>query len=208
MCVSATEIELCGTAGIYGPRTPCVGGCQNGACAQSRKTVFVTSLTFTSAFGGLAGADVRCQKVADAGALPGTYRAWLSDSTGSPSTRFTKNGAPYALVDGTVVANDWNDLTSGMLRHAIDRTEQGSPAPMGTADCVGPSVWSDTTAQGTLADPTYSCRDWTGPILAGQSLVVFGTSASTSAWSQACTLLEGNADHACGAQAALFCFEQ
>jgi hypothetical protein len=35
-----------------------------------------------------------------AAGLPGTYRAWISDITGSPSTRFTKSTIPYVRRDG------------------------------------------------------------------------------------------------------------
>lgn len=49
---------------------------------------------------------------------------------------------PYRLLDGTIVANDWNDLTSGGLRHAIDRDEKN----VLTASA---EVWTATTSTGT-----------------------------------------------------------
>ena len=33
---------------------------------------------------------------------------------------------PYRLLDGTLVANDWNDLTSGAIANAINVSESGS----------------------------------------------------------------------------------
>ena len=42
--------------------------------------VFVTSQTFTGNLGGIAGADQKCQDLADAAGLPGIYKAWLADS--------------------------------------------------------------------------------------------------------------------------------
>ncbi len=67
---------------------------------QHAKTVFVTSATFKSNLGGLAGADDKCQAEADdaASIVPsGIYLAWLSDGTDSPDTRFTKSSHPYVL---------------------------------------------------------------------------------------------------------------
>ena len=50
--------------------------------------------------------------------------AWLSDSTASPSTRFTRSSVPYVLPDGTtVVANNWADLTHGTLQFPINLAE-------------------------------------------------------------------------------------
>jgi hypothetical protein len=54
--------------------------------------------------------------------------AWLSDSTGSSSTRFTRATVPYKLVNGSTVASNWTALTSGTLAHAMDLTETGADA--------------------------------------------------------------------------------
>jgi tetrahydromethanopterin S-methyltransferase subunit B len=87
--------------------------------------VFVSSQTyFGGGLGGLAGADATCQGLADGAGPKGTFKAWLSADGASPSTRFTRSSVPYVLPDGTtVVANDWADLTSGSLQHAINMTE-------------------------------------------------------------------------------------
>ena len=111
------------------------------------KTVFVTTATFDGNLGGLAGADEKCQAAADASSIvpSGTYRAWLSDSTGSPSTRFQRSTGPYVLPDGTIIAaHGYADLTNGTLNAPIDQTETGGPtSPPGT------TVWSNTASAGT-----------------------------------------------------------
>jgi hypothetical protein len=56
---------------------------------------FVSGTKFTGALGGLIGADQQCAALAGAAGLSGTYRAWLSDDTGSPATRFTPSTVPY-----------------------------------------------------------------------------------------------------------------
>ncbi len=68
------------------------------AADHNEKTVFVTSASFLSNMGGLAGADAKCQAEADgpASIVPtGTYLPWLSDGTDSPDTRFSKSAHPY-----------------------------------------------------------------------------------------------------------------
>lgn len=202
-CVSATQIERCSNAGIYGAPTPCATSCLNGACASNPRTVFVTSQTFMGGgLNGLAGADVICQQSAVAANLGGTYLAWLSDSTGSPSTRFLRSPEPYVLVDGTVVANGWPDLTSGMLRHAIDMTEAGEPRPLTPIGCGGPTVWSDTSSDGTQLDALASCGDWMDT---AANAAYLGLVGSTTLWSQVC---REQGTGVCGSMAALYCFEQ
>src|SRR4051812_50129369 len=69
--------------------------------------------------GGLANADGICQVAADDAGLGGTYKAWLSDNTASPSTRFTHATQPYVLPNGVQVAADWADLTDSRLDNPI-----------------------------------------------------------------------------------------
>ncbi|HET7093933.1 MAG TPA: hypothetical protein VFI22_10655, partial [Thermomicrobiales bacterium] len=110
---------------------------------------------FSANLGGLSGADAICQTTAESGAAPaGIYKAWLSDDKGSPSSRFTQSAAPYRLVNGTVVANDWADLTSGGLRNAIDADEVGVPLSDHRL------VWSNTLPNGEPIDFNGDCADW------------------------------------------------
>ena len=87
--------------------------------------VFVSSTTHSGNLGGLSGADTTCQNLANAAGLPGTYRAWLSDNTQSPSTRFATSTGAYALVNGVTIAASWTDLTDGTLASPITVTELG-----------------------------------------------------------------------------------
>ena len=96
--------------------------------------MFLTSATYTgnlraeaSAVGlgtfgsGLEAGDALCQRLATAAALPGIYKAWLSDLTGSPSTRLTQWLGGYTRVDGVRVADSWADLTDGDLQARYNR---------------------------------------------------------------------------------------
>src|SRR5262249_23852873 len=89
------------------------------AMPPNGKLVFVSSTTYTGNLGGLSGADAKCQSLATSAGHTGTFKAWLSDDLVDAKSRLTHAMMPYVLVDGTIVATGFNDLTSGTLRHAI-----------------------------------------------------------------------------------------
>jgi hypothetical protein len=133
-------------------------------CDNYPKYVFLSSTTHNGNLGGLTGADQICQDLADAAGLLGTFKAWLSTSTQSPSTRFTHSATPYILTNGTVIANDWWDLIDGTLNAAISLDEKGH--------LLSSYVWTGTAPNGTPLNPiqwgdgtyynTNFCADWTG----------------------------------------------
>jgi len=125
------------------------------ACEPSTKIVFVTDSLYTGNLGGLLAADQICQDEALDAGLPGVYKAWLSDSNESPSTRFNMSTAPYALVDGTRVANNWADLADGSLRHPINQTATGGAPPYY-------HVWTNTGIGGVpiYTNPSQICNNW------------------------------------------------
>ena len=65
---------------------------------------------------------------------------------------------PYVLVSGQKVADNWNDLTDGSLRHAIDRDERGQEVRNITL-CGGGAVWSNTSAAGNVQS-LNDCLGW------------------------------------------------
>jgi hypothetical protein len=144
--------------GTSGPET---SGCET-ACEAGPKFVFVSSQLYTGNLGGLEGAAAKCQALAEAAELPGTYRAWLSDNTGSPLTWMTKSTEPYVLPDGTKVADGWHDLIDSMLDTGINMTEHKGKPPLGPFTCGpgAPSVWSNTDINGELLDSNGSCSNW------------------------------------------------
>jgi hypothetical protein len=186
----------------------CTHLCKEGVCAKQAKNVFVTSVAYDGAMGGLDGADALCQGRADSASLGGTYRAWLSDATGSPSTRFSKSGGPYVLAKrGTIVANDWAEWASGTLQHALDSTETGSTAiPLGDGPCQyyssGRQFWSNTHDDGSLYFVGASCANWSDST-AKQS--AWGLTYATYNWTIQCV---GDAVGACASKSPLLCVEQ
>lgn len=210
---------VCGDGAVAGSEqcddgnTAAGDGC-SASCLYEPKHVFVTSQAFHADFGGLASADAICQSLASnpATGLTGTYKAWLSTTTVSASSRLTHHPGPYVLVNGVEVSASWTELTGGFLRHPIDLTELGGTPPDGKPDNFPPSdigcghhlVWTDTSDNGEHAQngPT-DCSAWTDASATGGGLgAIWGTTDRTTHWSGWC---QGGT---CESTAPLFCFEQ
>lgn len=198
-----------GGAGGLGGATSGAGG-EGGAPEPSVKVVFVSSVAYTGNLGGLAGADAKCAALAAAANIPGTFKAWLSDSTGSPSTRFTRATVDYVLSDRTTVfANGWSDL--GSNNHALDMTETGGPPPTSNTACAGLNggfaAWVSTFADGTpapdVATGLHTCSDWSSEAVE-TSTVGLGSPVAANSWIGFCS----SGDPTCSKKAPIFCFEQ
>lgn len=187
--------------------------CPSDSCLPGKlcgKRVFVTSTVSNGNLGGLAGADSKCQERALAAVptLPGTYKAWLSDDVASPSTRFKKAAIPYRLVSGTLIANDWIDLTDGTLTNPINLDEFGAAAPTNELCGVGEvSPWTWTSTEGTDLVASWgarvagmNCMNWTDGIASHAEL---GSGNKATDWASWC-----NAPRGCNLLAPLFCFQQ
>lgn len=152
--------------------------------------VFVSSTIKTGNLGGVAGADALCDQLATAAALGGTYRAWLSVSGADAIDHITSSG-PWHLVTGELVAADRATLTSGVLKHLIDKTEKGVTPP-----AQEDRTWTATGADGRYVGP--DCTLWTG---AGSGLSGEARNSNPSKWTD--LLAEG-----CGQVNRVYCFEQ
>jgi len=188
-----------------GATSNCDGDILNGCetpLAHCRKRVFVSSALYTGDLGGLAGADAKCQALADAAAIGGTYKAWLSDDTVSAADRFTHSTDSYVLLSGREVAADWNALVSFMVQ-PIDETElRGVPTatPGLHAPCNdAPAVMTGTLGDGSI-DQGATCNSWTD----GTSFFVDvgNTNYGASLWTAHC------ASDWCGVPMHIYCFEQ
>jgi len=136
--------------------------------------VFVTSTKYTgdlktagssvglgTATDGLDGADKICQARANAANRGGTWKAWLSTTTTSPSTSFNKATVPYKLLNGNIVAQSWNDLATPKsggiyLTNPIKIDEFNH-------DSGDQYPWTATHANGQWFSPIYpyNCSNWT-----------------------------------------------
>jgi hypothetical protein len=165
--------------------------------------VFVTSSTYSGNLGGLSGADAKCQERANAAALGGVWKAWLSVATanGDAASRLYHSSFPYKLLDGSIIANDWVDLTDQMLFHPINVTE--------TREFISEvpnywNVWTNTWTSGTIYDtqPSLTCNNW-----ASDSSTMTGRGGSTAEINYRWTASEYSG-HFCNTPSRLYCFEQ
>lgn len=160
----------CGTQGVAVPlcqmglcRPTCASGNidfgfpasgDDDGCETPGRRVFITADPYSADLGGVDGADQACQDAAEAIGLLGSWQAWISQFQDGVSDRFTPSDVPYLMLDGTPIADDWDDLTDGMIQHAIDLDEHmmTSPSPR--------TVWTATQFSGAGLDGT-DCNGWT-----------------------------------------------
>jgi len=157
------------------------------AASASYKRVFLTSQVYKGNASVSGGPDAICASAATARSLGGTWKAYVTTSSSSPATTFTQASVNYVLLDGTVVANGWSDLTDGSLDHAINIYE---------TCMLAPSTFEYAWVGGTTAN----CSDFTdgnGSTNGGNGDV----NSSTSTWSTGSLASCNSTDH-------FYCFEQ
>ena len=131
------------------------------------RRVFVTVNEYPGDLAGLEGADVLCNFEAQGAGLPEVYAAVLSTNAVDARDR---------LVDGTfiqatsleVIATSVDDLIDGALSAAPSLGPSGE-------DRAAASVWTGSTATGTVADDTCSGWSSSNSIFSG----AFGAAGST-----------------------------
>ncbi|MBX3208896.1 MAG: DUF1554 domain-containing protein, partial [Labilithrix sp.] len=163
-------------------------------CSPSRaRVVFSSSATYNGNLGGLAGADAKCQALADVvPALAGkTFKAWISDNTASPSSRFSRDGYFVRPDHTTFIAYSWSGLTSGSILNALSVDETGTAVSL-------TGSWTGTSTDGTRS--LTNCSQWSSSA-SGQQGTEGRVSLTTASWSAAGTV-------ACNNTRRLFCFEQ
>jgi hypothetical protein len=148
--------------------------CAPGAC----KRVFVSDRppAPSAKLGSVAAADAFCQSTADGVRFGGLWKAWLSDSSTSPSIRFARASVPYVLLDGTMIAANWNALTSSTLLHAIDMSELGRRFN----DANNQEVWTGTMPSGLSSG--NSCGNWTNESANLPYATIGVTNVTNGAW--------------------------
>lgn len=149
------------------------------------RKVFLSD-SYGPAFPGVAGADALCATKAAALGLPGTFRAWIGDSTTSPAARFLQDAVPYERhSDGVLIASSWADLVDGSLT-----------SPMTTGFTL---VFTGTLSDGTAA--AAHCGNWT--IANGTQNGMLGATNETDfRWTQAGAVACTGTPHP------VYCFEQ
>lgn len=143
-------------------------------------------------------ADAICQWHASSAGLPGTFKAVIYSGGTSPFTSMTDADGPWALVDGTPVAEKVSDLKNGYLHASVDLTETGVSTPFGYGAAA--YVWQGWSTGG------YDCEQWTSGVAAPadaaalQASVTVGQYRSILPW-------QGGAAAQCNDHEPLHCIE-
>jgi len=162
-----------------------------GDAGKSEWRIFRTETVQNANLGGIAGADAICAAQATEAGLDGVFKAWLS-TIGSPvADRVTQSVGPYVLVDGTRVANDWDDLVDGSILAPINLDASG-------VERAG-EVWTGTLASGA-SYPDDDCAGFNSGGTTGVALCG-ATNSTTATWTY-------NITPACSTQLGLYCIEQ
>ncbi len=173
------------------------------------KIVFLTESEHDGNMGGIIGADVICQGEADAAGLTGVYKAWLTDSNPAncPASRFTHSTGPYVRVDGTIVAQDWTDLTDGSILDEIVISANGTNMHVADPDGLE-HAWTNTSVDGTQTGSS-SCNDFTSndPF---QETVSVGNAFTYDGWIVPGAWTEDGRGgmQSCASSFFLYCFQQ
>lgn len=208
-CTDACMTARCGDGQLWIGEEECDDGnikpgdqCSP-ACTLDQLFVFVSSVRYDGALGGLSGADKKCQQLAEKAGLQGTYRAWLSDGENTPMMRF-KHGLPYVRIDKQPVADDLIALqTPPTLRGPINMTE-GAQVIAENSDCADASdkVWTNLRRNGEPLGE-LACARWTrsdGMAPAGGG--IGSAHAVDQAWS------DSTCAYPCSMPLRLYCFQQ
>lgn len=197
-CLVGCIAAKCGDAVVQAGVEDCDDGnevnidaCDTSCKIVVHRKVFVSSVKYNGNLGGLSGADVKCNMLANQ-KLSGNFRAWLSNKTDSPLDTFdTTFTGVYELKDGTPVALGWSGLISGELMNPININELGLTATV--------SVWTKTSPDGMEIPMGLSCTDWTSDLFANSGII--GKSDQTDDdWTD-------NASAVCSGSNAIYCFE-
>lgn len=158
---------------------------------RTERQIFVTATRQNAKFGGIAGADALCASQASTAGLEGEFKAWLSTINSPVSERLTRSQAPYVLVDGTLVANNWDDLVDDSILAPINLDADGIAR--------GGDVWTGTLPNG-LAYDEVDCEGFTSSSVLSSGLC--GSSASIG------TQWTASAVPDCSTALLLYCIEQ
>jgi len=170
-------------------------GCDN-ACIRDRLVFITDDYIGPKLISDLPGADIECHQAALAYGHPEptNFKAWLSNSVNSPSTRFFKSPGRYVLSTGQVVAANWDDLTDGTLINGIDRTLDGTLL-------YEQVVWTSTQPNGEVWGDDLHCMAWTSSE-SGLKARVGASGFADEFWTNIGDPVP------CGLSALLYCFEQ
>ncbi len=192
---------------------------------QEPMTFFITSTDQSGNFGGLAGADALCQRLAQAAGSPATrsWAAYLStQGAGAVNARDRIGNGPWHNANGVMIASDLDDLHGDSVRdsnYIIAETstdENGNPIPGRFRGDDEPQnkhdilTGSDSHGNAIAGGDDRTCNNWTSDS-DGQAMVGHfdrsgggnNTSWNAAHPSRSCSLADFNAT---GGAGKIYCF--
>jgi len=170
-------------------------------CKRTSFAIFTSAPLPSGAFGGIAEADAICQAEAESVGRQGLYRAWLSDDAESAIMHVQhRPGTPYYLVEGTLIADDWDLLIKNGPMAALNRDVTGATISA-SMSCVDDLVWTGTDASGQKVAKS-NCENWQIALSKTGIVGSFTTSGMNPTWTNCGNL------QICESMARLYCFEQ
>ena len=222
-CDKGVIPDTCLTLGYSGGTLRCKDDCTydtSWCSTPDRKIIFVTGGTVANSsmedgtttgriyikrngidFLGRDAANMICQELAEQAHLQGTFRAWLSNFSGTfyPNLYFNQANIDYRDTQGRVIANNWTDLTNGDIDRPISVDENGNSISSG--ECV----WTDTDAHGDFLSGVYPTGDDCIGWCCGNYNIITGitgvTNKSDAAWTN-------NTATSCNTPCHLYCVQQ
>jgi len=154
--VLTPEFEECDAGGdgsgeVEDADTPCKAG-----CTWDGRIIFISSVPTDAKLGGITGAELRCQNLAEAAHIDGHagFRAWLSDADDSPLTRLAFGPERLVMLNGKQVAANLAALISDGPGDGITVTEQRKTL-------TEARVWTNTAVNGETFSELNDCQEWT-----------------------------------------------
>lgn len=158
-----------------------------------KKRVFISSVTYNGNLGGLSGADDKCNSLASAAGLGGTWKAYLSTAATDAFERIADVG-PWYLVDETYLVFQNKAQFSTGPSNPIMMTETGEWLS-GFA-----FVWTGSGGSGDYHITYGACASWTSSS-AGVTGVTGNYTENTVAW-------QTSGYAYCHTSRHIYCFEQ
>ncbi len=203
-CLNDCSHASCGDGFVHQGVEECDGQEDCGPKCITDRYVFVSKEVFRGDFDegigetGIERADWLCKIHAEAGHLHlgKNFRAWISDDTSSPATRFERSEGRYIMQDGTVFVESWDDLVALEFQNTLYMTEYGGEPVQGGA-------WTNTLADGTAASLDEHCQNWST-----SDFQVDGRSGGLTLLDEQWTDLKQFNPTPCDVDSHLYCFEQ
>jgi len=192
---------------------------------QAAMTFFITSTDQSGDFGGLAGADALCQRLAQAAGSPATrsWAAYLStQGAGAANARDRIGAGPWHNANGVMIASDLDDLHGDSTRDSnymiaetgVDENGEAIPGRFGRPEGVGNKhdilTGSSSTGMAYAGDGDHTCNNWTSGGEGSAALGHFDRSGggNNTSWnaahgSRSCSLPDFNAT---GGAGKIYCF--